>query len=69
MLMGKGVGSSSEEETVIVAANGHPVDLHHFYARLAEWLSTVLTRRRGWFDPNTGYQSWVYRIMVIIADS
>ena len=31
MLMGKGVGSSSEEETVIVAYAGHPVNLHHFY--------------------------------------
>jgi hypothetical protein len=57
MLMGKGVGSSSEGETVIVAHDGgHPGNLHHFYARLAEWLSTVLTSRRGWFDPNTGYQ-------------
>jgi len=29
MLMGKGVGLSSEEETVIVAATGHPVNPHH----------------------------------------
>ena len=31
MLIGKKVGSSSEEETVIVAYEGHPVDLHHFW--------------------------------------
>jgi len=30
MLMGKGVGSSSGGETVIVADNGHPVVLHYF---------------------------------------
>jgi len=32
MLMGKAVGSSSEEETIIVAYEGHPVDPHHFYS-------------------------------------
>lgn len=30
MLMGKEVGSSSGEETVIVAYEGHPVDPHHY---------------------------------------
>lgn len=30
MLMGERVGSSSEEETVIVAAYGHPVNPHQF---------------------------------------
>jgi len=30
MLMGKGVGSSSEGETVIVAYTGHPEIPHHF---------------------------------------
>jgi len=30
MLMGKAVGSSLKEETVIVADNGHPVDPHLF---------------------------------------
>ena len=45
MLIGKGVGSSSEEETVIVAANGHPVNLHHFYAPVTDWGGTAFTRQ------------------------
>ncbi len=31
MLMGKGVGSSLKEETIIVAYTGHPEIPHHFF--------------------------------------
>lgn len=56
MLIGKGVGSSSEEETVIVAVNGHPVDPHHFIVPrpIGEALSLQESRTR--FDSVRNYQ-------------
>jgi hypothetical protein len=62
MLMGKGVGSSSEEETVIVAVDGHPVDPYHFQInRRMENLTYIIIE-----EFHTDINEWVQVAPVIV---